>query len=207
MSSDRPFGERIALIEAMAEQIRATPMPATRSAKLSWPRSLTRDLSRPGRLAAATTLIAAIAAIVLVLSLSSAGAPPPAFAATLNTDHTVTITLREMADISKLDAKLVALGVRIRVVPVVRGCVAPVRLVSDGRVVPAAARTLHAPRLEKGIVSQTLLAYRRPGRTLVIADTTTGMVSVGGQVVIGPAPHCVAYPAASNEPLFKYAHK
>jgi hypothetical protein len=151
--------------------------------------------------AGAGALIAAITALVLVLSAGSN--PPPAYAVTFNPNHGVTIYLREFGAIGKLNARLAALDTRIRAVPVVPGCVAPVHAVIGAyrgipaHLVPGPARTLEALPPQPGVVfSETIALDTLPGRTLVIPATRsglqTGFTATGGDgVVIGPAPRCI----------------
>ncbi len=204
MTSDESVRDEGRLIEAIREQIRATPMLPARRPGLPRPTSPVARVRRPGWLAAAVVAVS-VAIGTVVLSLGGTGSPPPAYAATLNADRTVTITLREMADIPKLNAKLTELRTRIRVVPVVRGCVAPVHMVSNGKVVPGPAQTLHAARLGGTLISTTIEVNTLPGRTLVVPDSKSGMY-IGGAVVLGPAPPCVAYPAATGPASLIYAH-
>jgi hypothetical protein len=201
MSSQEHFGGPSLLIGAMREHIRDTPLPM--------PGHRPRLMSGRHRLnvragLAGTAACALVAAALLVFSGGGAG-PTLAFGATLHANGTVTITLREIADVQKLNARLAALGTRIRVVPVARHCTAPIRLVQRGHIV-STARTLHASTLSGSIVSQTIRADTPPGRTLVIAATQGGMVSLGGQVVIGTAPSCVGYPT-TTKPFLIYTHK
>ncbi|MGO9751924.1 MAG: hypothetical protein ACLP8S_17740 [Solirubrobacteraceae bacterium] len=199
MNRDEPLRDHDRLIEAMRQQIRATPMPPARRAALLRPASAVGRVRYLGWLVAgAVALVAAMVALALALSLVGGATPPPAYAATLNPDRTVTITLREMADIPKLNAKLAALGTRIRVVPVLPGCVALVHVVSNGKVVPAPAQTLHASRTTGSIVSMTIEVKTLPGRTLVIADTRKGLYALG-VVVVGRSASSIAIIAAAGE--------
>jgi hypothetical protein len=178
-------------IDAMRDQIHATPL--TVRPERAWP--------SPRRLglisASALTLAAGAAALVLLVGGGSDA--PPAFAAVIHStgqQRTVTITLREEQDITRLNARLAAEHTRIRVVPVVRGCQAPVHAVSNGQVVPGPAKTMLASRLyfnghPEHIVSETIAVNTIAGRTLVIADSRSGFYSARGGVIVGPAPSCV----------------
>lgn len=163
-----------------------------------------RDSARPALFAGAAVVLVAVI-VALVLAVSQAGSLRPAFAATVNTNGTVTITLREFGAIGELNRRLAALGTRIRAVPVVTGCVAPVHTVSNGLVVPGPARTLEAHPLGPiggALVSETIAVNTIPGRTLVVAETKSGL-DEEGVVVVGPAPRCVgeASSASSDQPF------
>jgi hypothetical protein len=157
-----------------------------------------RSLS-PSRVVIPALATCGTAAAVAVVALTSVTSAPPAYAAVTHFSggqRTVTITLREEQDISKLNARLEAEHTRIRVVPVVRGCDAPVHSVSDGEVVPGPAKTILAEPLDVGghqgiVVSETIDVNTIAGRTFVVPDSRTGLHSGGDQVVVGPAPSCV----------------
>jgi hypothetical protein len=177
------------LIDEMRAQIHATPMGVAPTR----PRR-----RRVGLMSAGALALAAVAAAVVVIVGDGSGAPP-AYAAVVHTtrgQRTVTITLREEQDIPKLNARLAAERTRIRVVAVVRGCVAPVHSVSNGQVIPGPARTLLSrPTYQDGrlltVVSQTISVDTIAGRTFVVPASRSGMYSFGGGVVVGAAPRCV----------------
>lgn len=201
MNSPDPEHDRRSIIDAMREQIQATPMPAAHKSWLSR-RVLARPpLTRPGFLAGAGVALTGLIVGVL-LALGAASGPPPAFAATVHSDRTVTITLREVTAVTALNAKLAALQTRIRVVPEERGCVAPVHTVSNGQVIPGPAKTLQASDQGQGaVVTMTIEVNTIPGRTLVVAVAKSGLGGIV-VVVVGPAPRCVGYPSAhSSEPF------
>jgi len=187
----------------MRAQILDTPLPRRR-------RRLRRDrhgLTTPRRFplwplaGASAALVATLTLLTLVLGAGSS--PSPAYAVTINPNHGVTIYLLEFRDLRKLNARLAALGTRIRVVPVIPGCVAPVHPVIgayDGvpaHVAPGPAKTLQALPPQHGtmIVSETIETDTLPGRTLVIPVTRSGLQTgvnpPGVTAVIGPAPRCV----------------
>jgi hypothetical protein len=185
------------LIDEMRAQIHATPMEAT-SARLGCRPRRTTGLISGGALA-----LAAIAAAVVVL-VSGGSSAPPAYAAAFHTvagQRTVTITLREWRDIPKLNALLAGEHTRIRVVPIVRGCAAPVHVVIGAyrgvpaHIAPGPAQTLEVDRVAKPVVSETIALDTLPGRTDVFPVTRSGMLGdtagPGDGVVIGPAPQCV----------------
>lgn len=193
---DHPFfGE-------MREQILATPLPA---GPRGWPRRRWRRGSRAAlRPAPLAGVGAAFAAAVtgLVLLLSAGSSPPPAYAVTVNADRTVTVHLREFRAIRKLNARLAALHTRIRAVPVVPGCVAPVYSTSDAfgkgykKVLPGPPRTLQALRPDGLVIGyETISVDTLPGRTFIIPVTRSGLelefAPPQSGVVVGPAPRCV----------------
>jgi hypothetical protein len=154
--------------------------------------------------------VAALAAIVaLAIVITTAGNPQPSFAASLNPNGTVTVTLRELNSIGALNARLAQLGTKIRAVPVLRGCVAPVRVVENGQPVPGPARTLEiSPQNPGALVSVSFdVGNLLPGRTFVVAASADGLQGISG-VVEGPAPKCVGYgSSATAKPFLILAHK
>jgi hypothetical protein len=189
----------------MREQIRAAPVTRQRSVRISEADRARRLMKRPKVLAGVGVGLAGLI-VGLLLALTTASSPPPAFAATVNADRTVTITLREITAAGRLNARLAALGTRIRVVRVVRGCVAPVHTVSNGHVVPGPARTLEASPEDGAVVSMTIEVSTIRGRTFVVALTKNGLAGID-TVVVGPAPRCVGYASArSSTPLLPAGH-
>jgi len=172
-------------------------------------RAATRGRASRRLLASAGVSLAAVLATVL-LALGAASSPPPAFAVTRSGPGEVTITLRQINQVNALNARLASLGTRIRVVPVVHGCVAPVHTVSNGAVVPGPAKTLEAAPLGgpgSALVSMTISVDTIPGRTLVVAESKSGLRQVS-VVVVDPAPACVGdTPASANRPALLFAHR
>lgn len=186
------------VIESMRAQIAATPMPTARRPALSV--ALTKTHGRPHVVVGVIAGVAAATAVAIVLAFAGA-TTPPAFAVTTHPNGTITITLRQFKRIRALNAKLTAMGTRIRAVPVVSGCRAPVRIV--GSAAPPAtleARPLigvnaKGHRLRVGpLVSVTVARGTLPGHTLVMAASHSGLY-VLGQTVQGPAPSCVGLAA------------
>ncbi len=174
-------------LEEMRAQIHATPLPTARTSAWAGARSA---LAARWRLASGAGLAVAAVAAALVIALASGSRPPAAFAAVEHGDRSVTVTLREFRSIPQLNARLHRLGTRIRVVPVTRGCVAPVHVTENGHVVPGAARTLRAYRVTL-TYSMTIAVNTLPGRTFVIPAMRSGLTG-DETVVVGPAPRCVA---------------
>ena len=194
------------IIEVMRTQIRTTPLPNRRPALIAG-RGLSRGIPGYGQLLGAGSAVLGVTLLIAVGVLNSDNAPP-ATAATLNPNGTVTITLRELSGVGKLNARLMAIGTRIRAVPVVRGCRAPVREVVGGRVVPGPPRTLNVSSQRPGaVVTLTIRATPlRPGRTFVVAATRSGLQGID-VVVQGPAPRCVSSASgASSKPFLIPAH-
>jgi hypothetical protein len=191
---DRPF------FEQMREQILATQLPdhpsplrgrrRRRGRRLLWRASVT---------GIGVGLAAAITAVVLALAAGSD--PQPAYAVTVNPDHSVTIILREFRAIGQLNARLAALRTRIRAVPIVPGCIDRVHSVIGAyrgipaHVAPGPAKTLEVDGIAKPSVTMTTAVDTLSGRTSVFAVTRSGMLGdisgPGDGVVIGPAPRCV----------------
>lgn len=188
----------------MREQILDAPVPVGRRLSLRRHGLKARERTLLWPLAGVSLALAATLTL-LVLALGAGSDPAPAYAVTTTRDHdVVTIYLREFRDIGKLNARLAALGTRIRAVPVISGCVDPVHTVIgayDGvpaHLTPGPAKTLQALPPQSGILvfSETIENDTLPGRTFVIPVTRsgrqTGFATAGADVVIGPAPLCVA---------------
>jgi hypothetical protein len=154
-------------------------------------REMTTSMRRRSRLLAGLSLaLAGLAAAVVVVAIAASSSTPPAYAVTRSGPGLVTITLRQIDATSSLDAKLAAIGSRIRVVPVVHGCVAPVHTVSNGQVVPGPAKTLEASPDGGAIISMTIENTTIAGRTFVIGMSKNGLRQID-TVVVDPAPACV----------------
>jgi hypothetical protein len=163
-----------------------------------------RQRARPRVLAGTTAGLAAVGT-VLALALG-ATTSSPAFAVARNGDGTVTLTIKQLAGITGANAKLAALGVRARAVPVVAGCAAsPVvtGLVArtDGARVPLPSS--HAPRV--ALVSVRIDPSKIPaGQTLVLAakqDSHAYVTLLAQEMVRGPAPACLGAPPPPPIPI------
>lgn len=169
----------------------------TKGARPAAPRSRRHPLLLTGGIL--TALLAVVGVIAaLVLAPGGATSPPPAFAVT-RSQNRVTITLRQITGITGLNAKLASMGIRIRAVPVVRGCVAPVRVIGpDHR--PGPAQTLEAATGGGSLIRLTVIPPSDPGRTFVLAASKSG-IEFAGQMVQGPAPACVRYTPPGKNPF------
>lgn len=184
------------VFEAMRSQIEHTAMPAAQRDRS--PLRL-RPLGSHWRAlsAAATATLAAL--LVAVLLVFDATDSPPAFAVTRGDHGLVTISLSQIRARGALNARLQAMEVRVRVVPITRRCVAPVRaVVTDGRAIPAATlrvRTLSLSAQSHGrpqagkLMAVTVAPPIRRDRTLVLAVTPNGKGSAA-QLVQGVVPAC-----------------
>jgi hypothetical protein len=180
------------VIDEMRAQIHATTMEAA-PARPWW-----QHRRRTGLISGGAVALAAVAAAVVIV-VGGGSSAPRAYAAVFHTsgsgERTVTITLREEHDIPQLNARLEAEHTRIRVVPVVRGCDAPVHSVSDAQVVPGPVKTLLArPLFINGKPAytkfQTIEVNTIAGRTLVVAYSPGGFDQFSG-VVVDPVPACI----------------
>ena len=97
------------VIEHGADRVSAAPPTAARRRQ------------RPLLASAGAAGLAAIAAGI-VIALTATSATPPAFAVTNNHDGTATVTLRQISAIGALNARLAALGIRAKAVPVRADC-------------------------------------------------------------------------------------
>jgi hypothetical protein len=83
----------------------------------------------PRLLAGASLALAALAAAIAVALGLGAASTSPAFAVSRNSDGSVTVSITRPDAIAAANARLAALGIRARAVPVVRSCIAaPVAL-------------------------------------------------------------------------------
>jgi hypothetical protein len=167
-------------IEEMRAQIHATPMAPVLD-RGGWRRRQRIGLVSGGAVGVA---IAAVAAIVAVSHLWH-GQP------------VVTITLREEQDIPKLNAQLKAAHVRVRVVPIIRGCHDPVHQLAVGsrKVAPGPPKTMLAfaeyyGREQLYVSQETIGTKIRPGLTYIVPDSKTGFLQGGGGFVVGKVPTC-----------------
>jgi hypothetical protein len=188
--------------EVMRQQILQTPLPGHK--RFGWRlrrQSLGLHKTRRARLASAAFAAVAVAAVLGVV-LSRGGSPSPAWAVTIGPNNLVTITLHDIRHVRSLNARLAAMGIRARLVPIVHGCVAPVHSTSDAlgkahnTVIPRPARTLEVDGLMP-LYSDTMSLATRPGRTVVIPYTRSGELgNFAGDIsgyVVGAAPKCVGY--------------
>jgi hypothetical protein len=200
MTFEPPDNEHPFFVE-MRDQMQRTEMP-TRRRILHRPVGHRASSSRPTRLAT-LALALGVALTSLIIALQAGGDPPPAYAVTLNSAHSVTIRLGEFRDIDQLNHRLEALGTRIRAVRVVPGCHARVHSISNvygagfKQPIPGPPKTLLAVRIQPGlsISSETITTSTLPGRTMVIpvsrAGFQTGFEGGVSGVVEGAAPRCV----------------
>ena len=196
-------------IEEMRTQIHATPMPDL-PARARWRRRRRNGVIAGGVIG----LGLAAAAAILVVAVSDGSSVAPAFAAVFhsaNGGRTVTITLHQEQDIPQLNARLEAEHTRIRAVPIVHGCDAPVHQVQNGQVVPGPARTILAPPEyldghELYISQETISVSTLSGRTLVLAVSKSGFLSGYAQTIAGPAPSCAGIGAPVHLPRSYPAH-
>jgi hypothetical protein len=154
-----------------------------------------------------TVVAAAIAAVIIVLGAGGTD-PAPAYAVTLNNNNSVTIHWNEWKAIGELNARLTRLDMRIRVVPIVHGCVAPVHVVVYAHsgvpthIAPGPAKTLEvdpvsqpseapADPADGGGGVLTTWNNTLPGRTRIFTATRSDGWGGGVFTVVGPAPPCV----------------
>jgi hypothetical protein len=150
------------------------------------PPTVKRRRARP-RVLAGTTLGLAGVGAALALVLGAAGTSP-AFAVTPNHDGTVTVKILRGAGIAAANARLTALGVRVRVVQIEDGCVAASTLTPRSTPVkPGAIKTW--TRVQTRIDPGKIPA----GRTLMIVALRAGrrIVVAPGGAVTGAPPVCL----------------
>jgi hypothetical protein len=203
-SDEHPF------FDEMLEQILAAPPPPERP-RFRRRYVPARRFFRPLPLAGAGMAVA-VALAALFIALGASGSDPaPAYAVTVNSNNTVTIYLSQFRALRKLNARLTDLHTRIRAVPMVQGCFAPVHVeigayrayTMHGKPGPAPGppRTLevdhifHVPSAQTRGLYMTVALGTLPGRTLILPVTRSGMLGnlggVGDGVVVGQAPRCV----------------
>jgi hypothetical protein len=191
---------RHAFYAAMYDQVLATPEPPGQRRRPGGGALRARRAIRPAPLTGiGLALAAAVAALVVALGVGSD--PAPAYAVTLHPNHLVTLTVHEFGSIDKLNARLAALHLRMRAVPVIPGCVAPVHSVSDelgpthNDVLPGPARTLEITPVSPDTFSETIDVTPGAGRTWILPVTRAGVEASFAPpeagTVVGPAPRCV----------------
>jgi hypothetical protein len=113
----------------------------------------------------------------------------PAFAVTKNHDGSVTVSIARLAGIPAANARLAALGYRVRVVQVADGC---------GAAAPRAVRLSGAPAPAAVRRAQVRFDPRQvpPGRVLVIPASRSGQtISIHpGHMIHGQVPACLPPP-------------
>jgi len=180
--------DRLMVIDALRVQIHNTPFPEA-------PQQQVRHRWRRPRVLAGVVagLAGAALAAAVVISVAATSASP-AYAVTRHSDGAVTITLTEEKDRTALNHKLAAESIPMRVVLVVHGCIAPVRIIGPNHQPARTPRTLEAAPVPGGrggyIESLTIYPPIDPDRTAVVAEASSGHVIVEATVQ-GPAPACV----------------
>jgi len=183
---DRLWGE---LVERHGSLLLDPAPPAAMPAPASAARRRRRRRLVP--LASALALLLA-GAVALELTLNSGRGAPPAYAVTQNADGTVTVELHELVGVHGANTVLAALGVAVRVVPVVSDCAAnPSRYTF----VPTRGRTLAIPQkpTETGAGLRVYVASIPAGDTLVIAadELQPGAFAVHVRLLHGATPPCL----------------
>jgi hypothetical protein len=151
---------------------------------------------RPRVLAGATLGLVAIGTVVALAA--GATQSSPAYAVDRHPDGTVTLTISRLEGIRGANARLAALGVRVRAVPVMAGCVAdtrvakvPVRPGAPAQVPWAvAARAAGSVAIDPRKIhrGETLMVAAKPGR-----DQRVQLIAP--KVVRGEVPACIGPPA------------
>jgi hypothetical protein len=152
-----------------------------------------RALRRLLPIAALGTALAGVIA-ALVIGLGGGGVGTPAYAVTANGDGTVTVTIREIVGIEGANAKLAALGVPVRVVPVKPDCPAVGKGSAPDRVSPEREHTVLSPVGPAGSASVKITPAAIPsGDTLVLGarQLDAGAIALGGALYKGPGRDCL----------------
>ncbi len=183
-------------IEEMRAQIHATPMPPAPVPV----RARVRFSRRMGLISGGVLgLGLAAAAAIVIFAIGDGSSPAPAFAAITqvqNGERTVTITLRAERDIPKLNAQLKSEHTHVRVVPIIKGCHAPVReVLRHDKVAPGPPKTIRSRpnyigKSEVFISQETIATATSPGVTRVVAVSPNGHLFGWVTDVLGPAPSC-----------------
>jgi hypothetical protein len=156
-----------------------------------------RAVRRPVWLATGAGLAAAATATVLTL-----GSAAPAYAVSRGPDGTVQVSVSGPAGVAGANAALHRLHVRVRVVPVHRGCPAISSLPHPQLVHHPAisVRTRPTAGGHRQVSVKVWGKYGIPaGATLLLAFSTRGHTNLGvGGLISGPVPSCVSLPAAPS---------
>ncbi|HEX4437093.1 MAG TPA: hypothetical protein VH061_09890 [Solirubrobacteraceae bacterium] len=186
---DRLWDELVEQHGSLLLEPPATVMPRTPAAagRLRW--AARRRLP----IAAFATALAGVLAALLI-ALGGGGAGTPAYAITANGDGTVIVTIREIVGIEGANAKLAALGVPVRVVPVEPDCPAVSTGSAPDRVSPEREHTILSPVGPAGNASVKVTPGAIPsGDTLVLGarQLDAGAIALGGALYKGPGRSCL----------------
>jgi hypothetical protein len=148
-----------------------------------------------GRLSIAAfgTALAGVLAALLI-GLGGGGAGTAAYAVTSNGDGTITVTIREIAGLEGANAKLSALGVPVRVVPVEPDCQAIDDSSVPAHVSPERLHAILAPIGPPGSASVKITPGAIPsGDTLVLGarQLDAGAIALGDALYEGHGRGCL----------------
>jgi hypothetical protein len=186
---DRLWDELVEQHGAMlAEPPAALQRPPAPAGRLRW--------ASRRRLAAATfaTALAAVLAALVIGLGGGGGGGTPAYAVTSNGDGTITVRLREIVGIEGANAKLTALGVPVRVVPVEPDCPPVGGDSTPDRVSPERQHTILSLIGPPDVASVKVTPAAIPsGDTLVIAarQLDAGAIGLSGALYKGPGRSCL----------------
>jgi hypothetical protein len=195
---DRDHG-RVSVIDAMRDQVHVTPLPARRT---TWLPAIGPKVFTGATLALAALIVAA------VLALDGASSPP-ALAITRGAHGLMTITLNRRVRLATINARFAALGVRIRVVPITHGCIAPVEIIGPGgrleprRTLRAATSTAPGGHTRSDSGWRLTMSIAPPtahGRLIVLAASDSG-IELAAREIEGPAPACVRFTPPGQHPF------
>ena len=149
--------------------------------------------SRRLSIAALGTAVAGVLAALLI-GLGGGAGGTPAYAVTSNGDGTITVMIREIVGIEGANAKLAALGVPVRVVPVEPNCPPVSGGSTPDRVSPERQHTIMSLLGPPGIASVKVTPGAIPsGDTFVIGarQLDAGAIALGGALYKGPGRSCL----------------
>jgi hypothetical protein len=153
----------------------------------------------PRRVVAAAAAGLAAAGAALLVALGTSGTPP-AYAVDRHADGTVTVTINRVEGIRGANARLEALGIRVRAVPFVAGCAG----IQTATGAPAAMlRALKFARARAGTIMSVRIAPWRlqRGKVAVVAAGPVKPPAVVAEAKHGAVPQCVGPGHAAPAPV------
>jgi hypothetical protein len=128
-----------------------------------------------------TALVATSLTAAAVLGLSASTSTPPAFAVTDNTDGTVTVKLKDIADLTALNAELAREGIPAQAIPLSRACPvhAPMVIMPSGTAPNTYAITIVPSQIPAGYTG-----------VLAASQTALGRVELVMGAIKPPLPPC-----------------
>jgi hypothetical protein len=183
-------------LERAAEVLFAQQSPCGNLALAQPPTVTSRSSWRPSRRFTVSAAIAAVAALLVLAGLAlTGGEDQPAYAVAVRSDGSVALTLSEIVGVGPANARMIQLGVPVRLARAEEGCTAQGhRVALSGSPDPAEQRALSSARRgtprrrEELLVAMRLSSERALARLLQMARVERGGGKPGAvRMIIHPA--------------------